>query len=94
MGVLAHRGQAAILTEIKRRASAGRLLSVMPWNTAYFPASMKNLPPEVRAKAIDIANALLDEGHPEGQAIRIAIARAKQWAGLARPGRAGRARGL
>jgi uncharacterized protein YdaT len=55
---------------------------------------MKNLPPEVRAKAIDIANALLDEGHPEGQAIRIAIARAKQWAGLARPGRAGRARGL
>lgn len=41
---------------------------------------MKNLPHEVRAKAIEIANALLEEGRPEGQAIRIAIARAKQWA--------------
>jgi uncharacterized protein YdaT len=41
---------------------------------------MKNLPPEVRAKAIEIANALLEAGRPEGQAIRIAIARAKQWA--------------
>jgi uncharacterized protein YdaT len=34
----------------------------------------------VRAKAIEIANALLDEGHDEGQSIRIAIAKAKQWA--------------
>ena len=41
---------------------------------------MRNLPPVVRAKAIEIANALLDTGHPEGQAIRIGIARAKQWA--------------
>jgi uncharacterized protein YdaT len=41
---------------------------------------MKNLPPEVRAKAIAIANALLEAGRPEGQAIRIGIARAKQWA--------------
>jgi uncharacterized protein YdaT len=64
----------------------------MPWNAAYYPASMKNLPPEVRAKAIDIANALLEAGRPEGQAIRIGIARAKQWAGLATPAPAGRAR--
>jgi uncharacterized protein YdaT len=69
----------------------------MPWNAAYYPASMKNLPPPVRAKAIEIANALLEAGRPEGQAIRIGIARAKQWAGLpphpgARPGRAARAR--
>jgi uncharacterized protein YdaT len=64
----------------------------VPWDAAYYPASMKNLPPEVRAKAIDIANALLESGRPEGQAIRIAIARAKQWAGLT-PGRAGRAPG-
>jgi len=63
----------------------------MPWNAAYYPASMKNLPPEVREKAIDIANALLEAGRPEGQAIRIGIARAKQWASGARPGRAGRA---
>ena len=31
----------------------------MPWNADYFPVSMKNLPPAVREKAIDIANALL-----------------------------------
>lgn len=53
----------------------------MPWNEAFYPASMKNLPPRVRAKAIEIANALLESGHPEGQAIRIAVARAKAWAG-------------
>jgi len=53
----------------------------MPWNAERYPASMKNLPPPVRAKAIEIANALLEAGRPEGQAIRIAIARAKQWAG-------------
>jgi uncharacterized protein YdaT len=52
----------------------------LPWTSAYYPVSMKNLPPAVRRKAIEIANALLEAGHPEGQAIRIAIARAKQWA--------------
>ena len=52
----------------------------MPWNSSYYPVSMKNLPPAVREKAIEIANALLEAGRPEGQAIRIAIARAKQWA--------------
>ncbi|MGN6667434.1 MAG: hypothetical protein ACTHKH_10790 [Trinickia sp.] len=36
--------------------------------------------PWVRDKAIDIANALLGEGMPEGKAIRIAIAQAKRWA--------------
>lgn len=51
----------------------------MPWNERRYPDSMKRLPPAVREKAIEIANALLGEGHPEGQAIRIAIARAKQW---------------
>jgi uncharacterized protein YdaT len=52
----------------------------MPWNPDYYPVSMKNLTPAVRAKAIEIANALLEAGRPEGQAIRIAIARAKEWA--------------
>jgi uncharacterized protein YdaT len=64
----------------------------MPWNAAYYPVSMKNLPPLVRAKAIEIANALLESGHPEGQAIRIGIAGAKRWAGMARPARAARGR--
>lgn len=41
---------------------------------------MKHLPPAVRDKAIEIANALPAADRPEGQAIRIAIARAKQWA--------------
>lgn len=40
---------------------------------------MKNLEPRVREKAIDIANALLDEGYEEGRAIAIATAKAKEW---------------
>ena len=52
----------------------------MPWNNSYFPASMKNLAPAVREKAIEIANALLAEGMEEAMAIRVAIAKAKQWA--------------
>jgi uncharacterized protein YdaT len=52
----------------------------MPWSAERYPIAMKYLPEPVRHKAIEIANALLAEGHPEGQAIRIAISRAKQWA--------------
>ena len=52
----------------------------MPWSRDRFPPSMKHLAPAVRDKAIAIANALLAEGYPEGQAIRIAIGQAKQWA--------------
>ena len=33
----------------------------------------------VREKAIEIVHALLEEGHPEGQSIRIAITRARKW---------------
>jgi uncharacterized protein YdaT len=40
---------------------------------------MRNLSPEVRLKAIEIANALLDEDYDDGKAIRIAIAKAKEW---------------
>ena len=50
----------------------------MPWNELRYPPSMQHLAPAVRAKAIEIANALLDEGMDEGKAIRIAIAKAKQ----------------
>jgi uncharacterized protein YdaT len=52
----------------------------MPWNEKRYPASMRHLPERVRTKAIEIANALLDEGYEEGMAIRIAIAKAKEWA--------------
>lgn len=64
----------------------------MPWSDEYYPVSMKNLPPRVRHKAIEIANALLAAGRPEGQAIRIGIWSAKRWgaAHAARRASAGR----
>lgn len=63
-----------------RRSDRRLRCLTMPWNETYFPASMRHLSPPVRAKAIEIANALLEEGMDEGRAIRIAIAKAKQWA--------------
>lgn len=50
----------------------------MPWSTKNYPDSMKNLPDDVREKAINIANALLEEGHSDESAIRIAISQAKK----------------
>jgi len=41
---------------------------------------MSHLPEPVREKAVEIANALLEEGFEEGRCIRIAIAQAKRWA--------------
>jgi uncharacterized protein YdaT len=52
----------------------------MPWTTKRYPRSMEHLPAPVREKAIEIANALLADGMDEGKAIRIAIAKAKEWA--------------
>lgn len=52
----------------------------MPWNADRFPTSMRHLSQPARAKAIEIANALLAEGMDEGKAIRIAIAKATDWA--------------
>ena len=52
----------------------------MPWNADQPPASMRNLPPKVRRKAVEIANALLRERMDEAKAIRIATAKARAWA--------------
>jgi uncharacterized protein YdaT len=52
----------------------------MPWNKAYFRTSMRHLSAMVRDKAIAIANVLLAQGMEEGKAIRIAIAKSKEWA--------------
>jgi hypothetical protein len=52
----------------------------MPWSQTWYPPAMRRLPPDVRLKAIEIANATLAEGYDEGQAIRMAIAAAKRWA--------------
>lgn len=52
----------------------------MPWSNQNYPASMKNLTTKVRHKAIEIANALVEEHYEEGRAIAIATAQAEKWA--------------
>ena len=52
----------------------------MPWTKTDYPASLKNFMAPVRNKAIEIANALLNEGMEEARAIPIATARAEEWA--------------
>ena len=52
----------------------------MPWTPSRYPPSMRHLLPPVRRKAVEIANALLADGCDEGRAIRIGIAKSKQWA--------------
>ncbi len=51
----------------------------MPWDMEDYPRSLKNFDKVVRKKAIDIANAMLDEGYSEGKAIPIATEQAKEW---------------
>lgn len=51
----------------------------MPWSKHDYPPSMKNLEPRVRNKAVEIANALLEEDYDEGRAITIATAKAQEW---------------
>ncbi|MFD2925044.1 DUF2188 domain-containing protein [Halobacillus naozhouensis] len=51
----------------------------MPWDTQDYPSSLKSLDTVVRKKAIDIANAMIDEGYDEGRAIPIATEQAKEW---------------
>jgi hypothetical protein len=58
-----------------RDHGARRVTAVIP-----YLAYAHNLPPPVLEKAVEIANALLEQGHDEGSAIRIAIASAKAWA--------------
>ncbi|OLN23727.1 hypothetical protein BTO30_03045 [Domibacillus antri] len=59
----------------------------MPWNKNDYPDSMKNLPDAVRRKAIEIANALLEDGYEEGRSIAIAIDRARSSVGKEETGR-------
>ncbi|WP_046176499.1 DUF2188 domain-containing protein [Domibacillus indicus] len=59
----------------------------MPWSKNDYPDSMKNLPDNVRDKAIEIANALLDDGYEEGRSIAIAIDRARSAEGKSDNGR-------
>jgi uncharacterized protein DUF2188 len=52
----------------------------MVWRIRNFPSEMRLLPPRVRAKAISIADMLLDERYHADQAVTIAIAQAQDWA--------------
>lgn len=50
----------------------------MPWTANDFPTSWKNLDTAVRNKAIEVGNALLDDGMEEGRAIPIALSQARE----------------
>jgi uncharacterized protein YdaT len=51
----------------------------MPWYNGSFPPSYKNQPPEIRAKAVEIANELLLQGFDEGVAIATGLKKARQF---------------
>lgn len=51
----------------------------MPWNKNDYPDSFNNLNADVRNKAIEIANALLEDGMEDGRAIAIATEKAREY---------------
>jgi uncharacterized protein YdaT len=51
----------------------------MPWYNGSFPPSYKNQPVKLREKAVEIANALLEEGAEEGIAIATGLKRAREY---------------
>lgn len=53
----------------------------MSWDMNNYPASLKNFDKAIRKKAIQIANALIEDGYSENRAIPIAIEQAKEWYG-------------
>jgi len=50
----------------------------MPWHYGDYPPSYKNQPVKLRDKAVEIANALLEEGMDEGIAIATGLKRARE----------------
>ena len=51
----------------------------MPWDMQDYPNSFKNFDKVLRKKMIDIANAMVDGGYDEDEAIPIATEQAKEW---------------
>ncbi len=49
----------------------------MPWYNGNYPPSYKNQPLELREKAVEIANQLLEQGTEEGIAIATGLKRAR-----------------
>lgn len=50
----------------------------MPWPKGSYPPSYKNLPIKLREKAVEIANAILEESADEGLAIATGLKKAKE----------------
>lgn len=50
----------------------------MPWPKGDYPPSYKNLPKPLREKAVEIANAILEESGDEGIAIATGLKRARE----------------
>jgi uncharacterized protein YdaT len=53
----------------------------MPWYNGDYPPSYKNQPVNIREKAVEIANAMLEEGEEEGIAIATGLKRAREFFG-------------
>jgi len=51
----------------------------MPWYNRDYPPSYKNQPKALREKAVEIANALLQDGTEEGIAIATGLKRAREY---------------
>lgn len=51
----------------------------MPWYKGDYPPSYKNQPKKLREKAVEIANALLQEGVEEGVAIATGLKKAREF---------------
>jgi uncharacterized protein YdaT len=51
----------------------------MPWYHGDYPPSYKNQPLKIREKAVEIANALLQEGVEEGVAIATGLKKAREY---------------
>ena len=50
----------------------------MPWPKGEYPPSYKNLPVKLRNKAVEIANAILEETGDEGLAIATGLKKARE----------------
>jgi uncharacterized protein YdaT len=53
-------------------------INIMPWHNGDYPPSYKNQPAELREKAVEIANALLQDGAEEAIAIATGLRQARE----------------
>lgn len=51
------------------------------WSISHFPSAMRSLTPSTRAKAIEIANQLLEQGRLDKQrVVTVSVSEARRWA--------------